>query len=78
MTFVVIIPAMIALMPGVKLSWQTCWIPILNIALATKEIIAGTIHTAQYLVIVLSLVIFAAAALMMSVRQFSRERNILK
>ncbi len=78
MTFMVIIPAMIALMPGMKLSWQTCWIPILNIALATKEIIAGTIHTSQYVVIVLSLVAFAAAALALSVRQFSKEGNILK
>ena len=78
MTFVVIIPAMIALMPGVKLSWETCWIPILNIALATKEIVAGTIQMSQYLVIVVSLIAFAAIALMMSVRQFSKEGNILK
>lgn len=78
MTFVVIIPAMIALMPGVKLSWETCWIPILNIALATKEIVAGTIRMSQYLVIVVSLVVFAIAALMLSVRQFSKEGNILK
>ncbi len=78
MTFVVIIPAMIALMPGVKLSWQTSWIPILNIALATKEIIAGTIRSGQYALIVVSLICFAVVALLMSIRQFSNERNILK
>jgi sodium transport system permease protein len=78
LTFVVIIPAMIALMPGVKLSWQTAWIPILNIALATKEIIAGKINNLQYLVIVASLVAFAFAALLLSIRQFSNEKNILK
>jgi sodium transport system permease protein len=78
LTFVVIIPAMIALMPGMKLSWQTAWIPILNIALATKEIIAGTINNLQYGVIVASLVGFAFGALLLSIRQFSSEKNILK
>ena len=76
--FVVIIPAMIALMPGVKLSWQTVWIPILNIALATKEIIAGTINMGMYFAIVASLIVLAIAALLASVRQFSKEKNILK
>ncbi len=78
MTFVVIVPAMIALMPGVKLSWETTFIPILNIALATKEIIAGTIKPLQYTAIVASLVAFAFLALVFSRRQFSNEKNILK
>jgi len=78
LTFVVIIPAMIALMPGIKLNWQTVFIPILNIALATKEIIAGTIHNGQYIVIVCSLIFYALLAAMVSIRQFSNEKNILK
>jgi sodium transport system permease protein len=78
MTFVVIIPAMIALFPGVRLSWQTAWIPILNIALATKEIVAGKISMIQYTAIVASLIVFALIALRFSVRQFSKEGNILK
>jgi sodium transport system permease protein len=78
LTFAVIVPAVIALTPGMKLSWQTAWIPILNIALATKEIIAGTIHYAQYALIVASLAVLALVALAVSVRQFSKERNILK
>ena len=78
MTFVVIIPAMIALMPGVKLSWQNVWIPILNIALATKEIIAGTISSLHYTAIIVSLVVLALLAILASYRQFSKEKNILK
>lgn len=76
--FVVIVPAMIALMPGVKLTWGTSLIPILNIALATKEIIAGTINGGMYAVTVLSLVVLAAASLLVSSRAFGREGNILK
>ncbi len=78
MTFVVIVPAMIALMPGVKLSWANAWVPILNIALATKEIIAGTINIMHYAVIVLSLIALALLAVWASHRQFSSEKNILK
>jgi sodium transport system permease protein len=78
MAFVVIIPAMIALFPGVRLNWQTAWIPILNIALATKEIVAGKIIMIQYAAIVASLIVFALIALRFSVRQFSKESNILK
>jgi len=70
--------AMIALMPGVKLSWSNVWIPILNIALATKEIIAGTINNLHYVAIVVSLVVLALLALLASHRQFSNEKNILK
>lgn len=78
MTFAVIVPAVIALAPGMKLSWETAWIPILNIALATKEIIAGTINYGQYALIVVSLAVLALLALTVSVRQFSKEGNILK
>jgi len=78
MVIVVIIPAVIALMPGVELNWQTVWIPILNIALATKEIIAGTIVIEQYITIVLSLTVLALGAAYISFKQFSKEGMVLK
>jgi sodium transport system permease protein len=78
LNFVVIVPAMLALIPGMKLSWQTVWIPILNIALATKEIVAGTINNLHYIAIVVSLVALALLAALASYRQFSNEKNILK
>ena len=78
LNFVVIIPAMIALMPGVELNWKTVWVPILNIALATKEIIAGTIQPAHYIVIVISLIVLAIVAIYFSLKQFSKETVVLK
>jgi sodium transport system permease protein len=65
-------------MPGVELNWQTVWIPILNIALATKEIIAGTIGIGQYITIVLSLTVLALVATSFSFKQFSKEGMVLK
>ena len=78
MTFVIIIPALIATLPGVELSWQTSLIPVLNIALATKEIIAGTINMLQYATVVTSLVVLALIAAYVSYKQFSRESMVLK
>jgi len=77
LTFVIIIPAMIAMIPGVELNWQTVWIPILNIALATKEIIAGTIVVGQYVTIVFSLFLLALVAAYASFKQFSKESMVL-
>lgn len=76
--FIIIIPAMIAFMPTVELNWMTVWVPILNIALATKEIIAGTIHMGMYFLIVASLIVLAILALLFSVNQFSKESMVLK
>ncbi len=76
--FVVIIPAMVALMPGVKLTWALAFVPILNIALATKEIIAGTMYLPMYLAIVVSLVLLALVTVFISKGQFDKEGNILK
>lgn len=78
MSFVVIVPAMIAMMPGVELNWQLAFIPILNVALATKEIIGGTINLGHFVAIVLSLIVFATLAVFISYQQFSQEKNVLK
>ena len=77
MTFVIIIPAMIALMPGMSLSWETAFIPILNVALATKQIISGAIQLPMYIAIVLSLILIAIIAIYISHHQFSKEKMIL-
>jgi sodium transport system permease protein len=76
-SFLVIIPAVVALLPGIKLDWSTVFIPILNVALATKEIVAGTIQPVHYIVVVVSLIILAIIAVAISYRQFSKESMIL-
>lgn len=78
LVFLVIMPAALALLPGIDLNWKTAFIPILNIALATKEIIAGTINTANFTIIIGSLVLFAVIAIFASLKQFSNENTILK
>jgi len=74
----VIVPAIVGMLPGVELSVQTAAIPIVNIALATKEIIAGTIDYGLLTVVYSSLIVIALAGVFFSVRYFAQENNILR
>ncbi len=76
-SFLAIMPAAIGMMPGIELNWTTASIPIMNIALATKEIVAGTIDMGHYALIVLSLIVLAIIAVVLSFRQFSKEGMVV-
>ncbi len=78
LTFVIIIPAAIGLIPGIEYTAATALIPIINITLATKEIIAGTIHIPHYLITVVSLISLAAISVVFCANWFGKERNILR
>jgi sodium transport system permease protein len=78
MTFLVIIPAAIAMVPGIEYNALTAMIPIINITLATKEIIAGTIYFPHYLITVLTLIGLATVSVLFCARWFGRESNILR
>jgi sodium transport system permease protein len=73
-----IFPLIIATMPNVELNWSTVFIPVLNIGLGVKEIMAGTIDMTQYAVILISLIAFAMGAIYLSYKKFSDENSILK
>ncbi|MDG2418524.1 MAG: ABC transporter permease [Saprospiraceae bacterium] len=75
---VVTIPLVIAMMPGFKLDAFTALIPILNVALATKEIVAGTINYGLLSLVFVSLFVFAGIGIAICVRWFGAERNILR
>jgi sodium transport system permease protein len=78
MTFVVIIPAVASLMPGVELTPKLALIPILNTSLVCKEIISGTYHWGSIAVIFLSTCVYAAAALFLAVKMFQRESVLFR
>lgn len=78
LTFLIIIPAAVGLIPGVEYNAVTALIPIVNITLATKEIIAGTIHVPHYLITVSSLIGLAVLSVMFCAKWFGKESNILR
>ncbi len=78
LNIIIILPAIIGMLPGIELNIKTAVIPVINIALATKEIVAGTIDYSLLAIVYASLIVFAAAAITFSVKYFSKETNILR
>ena len=76
--FVVIIPAFIGLLPGFKLTLTTALIPILNVSLATKSILAGTITLPLLLAVYLSLIVFAVISIYLCSKIYGRESAIFR
>jgi sodium transport system permease protein len=73
MIIVIIVPAMMGLLPGVDLNARLALVPILNIALASKELVSGVFHWEYLGLIFGSTCVYAAAALAFCVRMFNRE-----
>jgi sodium transport system permease protein len=75
---VVIVPAFIGLMPGITLNTTTALIPVLNISLATKDIISGTITPMLFAEVFISLFILAGISLYGCSKWFEREETIFR
>ncbi len=76
--FLVILPAMMAMMPGIKLNLITSFIPITNVALCTKYMVAGDKVGIYWWITFASLLVYGSLAVVFSYRQFSNEQNILR
>jgi sodium transport system permease protein len=75
--FMVILPAMVGFIPGIELSYSTALIPIVNIVLASKELVADTLRTDLLLITFFVMVAFAALSVMISYKRFGKESNII-
>jgi sodium transport system permease protein len=78
MTFVVVIPAVVSIMPGVELNPKLALVPILNTSLVCKEIITGTYHWSSIIMIFASTCVYAAAAIFLAVKTFQRESVLFR
>ncbi len=76
--FVVIIPAIAAMLPGVELTPKFALIPILNVSLLCKDLIAGTYHWNLIAIIFGSTCLYAAIALFLAVKMFQRESVLFR
>jgi sodium transport system permease protein len=78
LTFVVIMPAIIALLPGIELNTQTALIPILSTTLVGKELMTGTHPWGYIALIFLSSCVYAAVAIGAAVTMFNRESVLFR
>jgi sodium transport system permease protein len=77
---VIIMPAFVSFVPGVKLDWLMASIPVVNVSLALKEIFTGNLdqHWAHVGVIFLSTSIFAGLLLWFATWWFQREQVLFR
>ncbi len=78
LTIIVILPAVVAMLPGVELNTRTALIPILSTSLVGKEIMAGNHPWGFILLIFLSSCVYAAIALGAAVTMFNRESVLFR
>lgn len=78
LNIVIIFPAVMGTLPGIELNKVTAMIPILNVALASKDIIAGAMNPLYMAEVYISLFGFAALSLLWCVRTFNKESTIFR
>ncbi len=77
-TFAVIVPVAVGVLPGIELSYGLALVPILNISLVCKEMISGVWHWGYIGVIFGSTALYASVALALCVRMFRSEGVIFR
>jgi sodium transport system permease protein len=76
--FVVILPAMSAMVPGLEMNWKMALIPLVNVSLLSKDFLKGDINWGFYALTVASCLLLAAACIAFGIRQFRREEVLFR
>ncbi len=74
----VILPIILAMMPGIELNWFWAMVPLTNVSLAMKELIKGTMDYRMFFVIFLSTTMIAGGLLMLCRWWFGREEVLFR
>jgi len=78
LNLIVILPAVIAILPGIELNWLWAMVPITNISLAVKELIKGTMNYYMLSAILGSSFVTAGAMLLFCTKWFQREQVLFR
>lgn len=77
LNIVIVLPAMVGFFPGIELNYITALIPVVNVVLATKELIAGTLEWHLIAISFLMMITLAALMVVISYRKFGSEQNVV-
>lgn len=77
LNIVIVLPAMVGFFPGIELNTITALIPVVNVVLATKELIAGTLEWHLIAIAFLTMCILAALMVTISYKKFGSEKNVV-
>lgn len=73
MIFIVLLPAVVGMLPGMELDFPLALVPVLNLSLVCKEMLSGVWHWPLIGLIFASSSVYAGIALWLAVKMFSRE-----
>lgn len=76
--FLVIIPAIAAMLPGVELNPKLALVPVLSVSLLCKELVTGTYHWNYIAIIFSSTCVYASIALFLAIKMFQRESVLFR
>ena len=74
----VIVPIVVAMLPGVELNWFWSMVPLTNVSLAMKELVKGTMDYRMFFAILLSTTVIAGALLAWCRWWFTREQVLFR
>ena len=74
----IIVPIVLAMLPGVELNWFWSMVPLTNVSLAMKELVKGTMDYRMFWAILLSTSIIAGALLAWCRWWFEREQVLFR
>lgn len=77
LNIVMVLPAMVGFFPGVELNAVTAAIPVVNVVLATKELIAGTLDWGLLAISFGVMIFLATIAVLVSYKRFDKETNVI-
>lgn len=78
LSILIFLPLIAAMMPGVELNGKTALIPVMNVALAIKELIKGTADGSMIALIFAATVALAAALIAFCVHWFQQEKVLFR
>lgn len=77
LNIIMVLPAMVGFFPGIELNVITACIPVVNIVLATKELMAGTLEISLLILSFSVMIMLAVGAVFVSYKRFDKETNII-
>lgn len=78
LNIVMVLPAMVGFFPGIELNAVTASIPVVNVVLATKELIAGTLDYGLLALSFSVMLTLAIIAVFISYKRFDKETNVIQ
>lgn len=77
LNIIMVLPAMVGFFPGIELNGITACIPVVNVVLATKELIAGTLDSILLALSFIVMLLLALTAVFISYKRFDKETNVV-